>query len=343
LKKTLNLAKERKARFVGNKMKQEHLCGINKFVERDIDMMLAEELRVNPEFSRWIMSHFGSTDELAFPAASTNVSVVEDGSEADVVATFITISDEKHRLFIEDKIDAILMPEQLERYVRRGEGEQRRGLIARYSVLFFTPSTYFSATLPSGVVQISFEAAAQELRSRSTDIRSSYRASLLEKALPLWSSAARDKKVVETDPYIKEWWDNVYRMIEREFPQYFRHKARYPRSVYFAPEGPEQAAYLRVDFKGHKGEVDLAFKNISSDALEVVLKKLGPHPGKLVVNGKSSAIQIAGLQPFVISDGLAIIDTKVRAAYEAAHNLLQFWKSNRETFDQLAITHGQRP
>ena len=33
-------------------------CGINKFVERDIDMLLAEELRVNPTFCKWVLSRF---------------------------------------------------------------------------------------------------------------------------------------------------------------------------------------------------------------------------------------------------------------------------------------------
>jgi hypothetical protein len=66
-------------------------------------------------------------------------------------------------------------------------------------------------------------------------------------------------------------------------------------------------------------------------------------PGQLVANGKSSAIQIAGLQPFVISDGIGIIDTKARAAYQAAHDLLVFWKKNRAQFDELASRLNKVP
>lgn len=124
-------------------------------------------------------------------------------------------------------------------------------------------------------------------------------------------------------------------MLEREFPGFFVHKTRYPRSVYFAPETPGQAGYLRVDFKGHKGEVDLAFKNIRAETLREQVSKMADLPGQLVSNGKSTAIQISGLQPFVISDGFEIIDTKVHAAYQAAHNLLLFWQKNRASFDLL--------
>lgn len=99
---------------------------------------------------------------------------------------------------------------------------------------------------------------------------------------------------------------------------------------------PGQARYLRVDFKGHKGEVDLAFKNVPFAALRECTSRFGEVPGRIVLNGKSSAIQISGLPPFVISDGFEIIETKVQAAYRAAHTLLIFWAENKATFDRLA-------
>jgi hypothetical protein len=193
------------------------ICGINKFVERDVDMLLAEELRVNAAFGKWVMDKFGASADLVFPATHINVSVAEDGSEADVIATFITTSNLNHRLFVENKIDAILMPEQLERYVRRAEGDQRRQLVSGFSILFFTPAAYLETKLPNGVKQISFEEAAQALASQG-DLRSQYRASLLMRALPIRTPAARDAHVSATEPYIKEWWDRVYVMLDLNFP-----------------------------------------------------------------------------------------------------------------------------
>jgi hypothetical protein len=318
-------------------MQNHDICGINKFVERDIDILLAEELRVNAEFGKWVMDRFAVSHDLIFPAAMTNVSVVDDGSEADVIATFATNSGRIHRLFIENKIDAILMPEQLERYVRRAEAEVRLEKISSFSILFFTPSRYFKTKLPDRVKQLSFEEAARALGSQE-DLRLRYRASLLMKALPIRTSAVRDAQVSATDPYIKEFWDRVYSMVEREFPGFFLHKTRYPRSVYFAPETPGQASYLRIDFKGHKGEVDLAFKNIPANKLTEHVSKMAGLPGQIVLNSKSTAIQIAGLEPFVIADGFEIIETKVRAAYQAAHILLTFWQNNQESFDFLAAS-----
>ncbi|MDX7953379.1 hypothetical protein P7D22_19630 [Lichenihabitans sp. Uapishka_5] len=298
---------------------------------------MAEELRVNSAFAAWIMGHFDLSDALIYPALSVNVSDVEDGSEADIAATFRTVGGKTYRLFVEDKIDAGLMPSQLERYVRRGEGEVSRNLTIGFSVLFFTPANYIKEKLPDNVVQLTFESAAAYLRADPDDLRACYRASFLEKAVPKLGPKARDAYIAIHEPYVKAWWDTVYTMLDRDFPGFFIHRTQYPRSVYFAPETPKQAKYLRVDFKGHKGEVDLAFKNIEPDKLRVVLEMLKDVPGQLSVNGRSSALQIRGLEPFVISDGSSVIPTKVRAAYGAAHRLLTFWKENRSAFDVLAV------
>ncbi len=56
-------------------MEYYDVCGINKFVERDVDMLLAEELRVNAAFGKWLMDKFGASADLIFPAAHINVSV----------------------------------------------------------------------------------------------------------------------------------------------------------------------------------------------------------------------------------------------------------------------------
>lgn len=317
------------------------ICDINWFVERDIDMLLAEELRVSAEFCRWVTSKTCSAADLQFPAISTNVSVIEDGSEADVVATFAFKSGGLHRLFIENKIDAGLQPDQLARYVRRGEGELGRGKISTFSVLFFTPSAYAATPLPNGVSQITFEAAADFLSSLN-DPRALYRASLLMKALPLRSTKLRDNRVAEGEPYIREWWDAVYAAVEIHFPGFFIHKTRYPRSVYFAPEMAGQGVYLRLDFKGHKGEVDLAFKNVLEDDLKSALTHASAYPGQVVSNGRSSALRIENLEPFVISEGIAVIETKVIAAYRAAHSLLTFWSRNRFLFESFEVPHGEK-
>lgn len=312
------------------------LCHIYNFQERDIDLLLAEELRVNQEFAAWFTDRVAPGLPVIAPAFRTRISVVEDGSEADVVACFRRTDNGLHRIFIEDKISAPLMPDQLERYQRRAAAEHARGHSNSFSVVLFAPAAYW-AVLPDGVRRVTFEEAAVALESNKNDNRAAYKAAFLRGALLLTSPAARDAHVADVEPFVVDWWEAVYAMLEREFPRFFAPPTtRYPRSVYFAPKTSGMANYLRVDFKGHLGEVDLAVKNVNYADLALALDGL-QLPGSLVGNGKSTAIRIGSLERFVIADGFDVIETKVRAAYAAAAKLLTFWKENRERFDGLAL------
>ncbi len=43
-------------------------CEIRSFVERDIDLWLAEELKVNAPFSLWFANHSNPTSKIRVPA-----------------------------------------------------------------------------------------------------------------------------------------------------------------------------------------------------------------------------------------------------------------------------------
>ena len=312
----------------------DNLCHISNFQERDIDLLLAEELRMNNAFATWFTNQVAHDVQVEVPAFRTRVSVVEDGSESDVIACFHRKDGGIHRIFIEDKITASMMPEQLERYQRRAAAEYARNENQSFSVVLFAPESY-RALLPDGVAHVTFGEAAAALDQSADDPRAAYKASFLRAAHPYYSPGSRDRHVAEVEPYVVEWWDAVYEMLDREFPSFFlTPRTRYPRSVYFAPRTSGMADYIRVDFKGHAGEVDLAIKNAGHSELAEALSGLD-LPGRLVKNGKSSAIRVDGLSKFVISDGFSVIETDVRAAYAATVTLLEFWKANRGQFDNL--------
>jgi len=319
--------------------RMKSLCDISRFEERDIDLLLAEELRVNPEFSRWFVEKGGGSFICNHPATSVDISVVEDGSEADVAALYRDARGQTYRVFVENKITAKKMPEQLERYIRRAQNEMNRGEILGWSVILFTPSGYWDRHCPKGVRHISFEQAADFLRRDGIDFRKCYKADFLEAASIIRGQQARDDHNISTKPFIREFSDTVYDRLEERFPSYFVHKTRYPATVYFAPETHDfPTKLLRVDFKGHKGEVDLAFKNVNSQKLSEILRDFNDIPGKIIFNKKSTSIRIFGLPKFVISDGISIIDTHVIPAYEATHCLIEFWKKHesqlRKAFDK---------
>jgi len=193
------------------------------------------------------------------------------------------------------------------------------------------PAAYSVSSLPDGVRSISFEEAAKAIRTDGADPRAEYRAAFLEQA-------AKGKIIAlgDYDPFRAQWWNAVDAMIRREFGGFFvNDRTAFPKTTYVNPKCADMAGYLRVDLKGHLGEVDLAFKNVPMDILSPLLDSIKPANTKLVQNGKSVALRINKLEPFLVSDGLDVIESRVLPAYSAAHELLRFWKENRQTFDQV--------
>jgi hypothetical protein len=89
--------------------------------ERDIDLLLVEELTVNPEFGDWFSSRvFGRP---VFKEAMGTWHSVTDAAlgESDVIFRFRGEDDGRVAVLIENKIDAVAQPQQAARYRQRGE------------------------------------------------------------------------------------------------------------------------------------------------------------------------------------------------------------------------------
>ncbi|MFN3890743.1 MAG: hypothetical protein ACK4MV_10130 [Beijerinckiaceae bacterium] len=315
-------------------MTSNRICTLLWFQERDIDMWLAEELRVNPAFSLWFMEQVAPGLDVDHPAIETRVSAPTNGSETDVLATFALRQGGRHRVWIENKINAALMPCQLERYFERADSEVRGRASTSYSVVLFAPQAY-TVDAPAGVVRLSFENVAKMLSEAAPDLRTAYRAELLLRAAEYASPTRQSSKIIDSEPHIVEWWDGVYEMLDRTFPNYFiMPKSRYMREMFFALRTADLASYLRVDFKPRRGEVDLAFKNLPYDTLKRIVDQVGGSPGLLIKNARSSAIRIGKLPQ--INFDTPPDAPEVYANFSAARNLIEFWRFNRTEFDRAA-------
>jgi hypothetical protein len=311
------------------------ICDVAWFDERDIDVWLAEELRINEYFCRWFLRKLG-TDEaaLSLPAYRTRVSVMDDaGRETDVEALFRISDGETYAVLIEDKIKAGFQPNQMEDYLYRGERGKRDGKWKDFAVVTFAPQ-YRNFTIPPGVVKLTFDEASENLSAAVTsDPRLIYRAHFLRRA------SQPNVLVVETaNPFVVEWWTAVDEMTKHEFGDFFIvDRRRFPKTTYVNLKCADMPSYLRLDLKGNQGEAALAFINFSEDILRSIVTIVGTNIGDVVrKRGQDPTLVIGNLQKFQISDGLNAINGPVFNAYQAAYHLLSFWKENRILFDEAA-------
>ncbi|AMN39057.1 hypothetical protein [Rhodoplanes sp. Z2-YC6860] len=305
-------------------------CEIRGFVERDIDLWLAEELRVNDLFALWFCDHARPSSQLPCSAVlRTRVSVMTENGETDVEAIFLTSDGRKLALLVENKVEHSLTEDQLERYYARGRYGVNHGLWNDFRVIVFAPASKLSSyeNLIRNTPTVSFEDAAAFISKSSLDRRATYRAQFLDRA-----SVRHELESEGSDAFRLAFWKGLFEDVERRYPNYFSFPIRYPKTTYIAANPIGAPKYFRIDLKGNLGEVDLSFNNENPLPLMTFLESKMPDSVAVVFKRRSIALQITGLPKFHVADGVEAID-KALQAFAAAYELSEFWKVHRTFFD----------
>ena len=110
--------------------------------ERDVDLLLLEELQSSPPFQeRFATNALGLS--LLGRCVSVNRSVTESSGESDLEATFLSEAGDLRRILIENKVNAGFQPRQAERYHHRGRSYISRGDCVAYQTVIVAPARYF--------------------------------------------------------------------------------------------------------------------------------------------------------------------------------------------------------
>jgi len=155
---------------------------IASVAERDVDLLVLEELSVSEKFRKWFAALvFGE------PVYRSNIgawhSVYSNNiGESDLLFLFVAENGTHSAILIENKIDASPMPKQGERYRQRGEEGIKIGLWERFKTCIIAPKKYLLSAKNSGVydVEVSYEEIHSYFVSRSNqEMRFAYKAKIL--------------------------------------------------------------------------------------------------------------------------------------------------------------------
>jgi hypothetical protein len=159
---------------------------IAKVAERDVDLVVLEELSVSTSFANFITSlAFGRP---IFGTAVAALHSLEDGKlgESDLVFVFDSNDGQRIALLIENKIDAPAQPTQAQRYQKRGEKGKTEGLWDDHLAVVIAPKRYLEGGHGTGDygAEISYEEImAYFLSRRSGDARFDYKARVIREAI----------------------------------------------------------------------------------------------------------------------------------------------------------------
>ena len=109
--------------------------------EHDMDMLIMEELVSSDDFLRLFTDLVAIPDAYVLSAYSSKTDPFLGESDITII---VESHGEKIGLLIEDKIDAIAMPEQASRYSLRGEKGVAAGDYERFFVFIAAPERYLS-------------------------------------------------------------------------------------------------------------------------------------------------------------------------------------------------------
>ena len=261
-------------------------------LERDMDMLILEELAYSNEFCKIFL------DKVDIKGASLLLTwhskTDEELGETDMTAVFLC-DKKKVALLIEDKIDAIAMPEQPSRYILRGNKGVACGDYDEYYVFIVAPHRYLEKN--EKAKEYSHSVSYEEIREyfeKLKDGRSSFKLAQINAAI---EKQEKGYQVIQNVSVTNFW------------KQYVEYKNKYFSQLNLVNESdikPTKGVWTHfrtndsracIYYKSNKGFIDLTFNGQAKkiDKIkEFVKNALGDYFKKemmIVKTGKSCAIR----------------------------------------------------
>jgi hypothetical protein len=312
---------------------------IGRKYERDIDLLLAEEFKVSPEFATWFL---GKTKFAGWQASVVDVSVSKSDyiGESDLVVIYTDSSGTaRYAIHIKDKIDAPLQPQQEQRYRQRAEYEMSQGDYGDYDLVLCSPTLYLKNQPDAGCFDtyVSYEEIAEFIANNDLSPRGQYRAHFVATSA---SPTINSWKKVD-DEVTNRFWHEAYKIASHEFPILEMKEPSLTKDstwINFRPHDmPKIPRHVYISFKGNRGYMDLTLERcIAHKFRERVRQLLEREPGMTVhQTGQSAAIRLQ-VRGFSVAEPFEDNEPKVREAFGAYAKLIQFYRTHRKVLDAAA-------
>ena len=256
---------------------------IEKVCERDIDLYIINKFINDSKFKELFLKKINCKN---YQVCKCLHSFADENGESDI--TIILENDNrKIGLLIEDKINAIAMPKQYERYILRAEKQKHEGLFDNYYIFIIAPKSYIDSNNEAQKYdnKISYEEILDYI---SGDV---YGESLIKKAI---EEKKKGYDVVENKA-VTLFWEKYYEMVENRFSDLKLNRYEGARGsdanwpIFFTP-----IEKIQIFHKSDRGFVDLTIRSVSQYYFEVydIVKNVLKENMTLQKTGKSLAIRI---------------------------------------------------
>lgn len=242
---------------------------VRSVLERDIDLLMLEELHVSEAFRRWFIGQVKTeSDYSAFSGAWHSLTAAILG-ESDIVMVYASTGNIQQAIMIENKITEKAQSNQSSRYRERGEEGIGHGWWDHFITCIIAPQKYLSgmAKLEEYDVYLPYEAIEGYFLSQGGD-RNKYRATMLREAI---EQNRRGYEPVVSNKNT-DFWQAYYDYSRKYFPELNmrlpENKGKKSTWVYFHPAKKQKN--MRLQHKTERGCVDLEFTGMARKIDDII-------------------------------------------------------------------------
>lgn len=259
-------------------------CSFNAVHERDMDILFLESLAADSNFTKLVLSKTKFCGK-EFQVLSAALSETEpDLGETDICIV-LQIEDIRVALLIEDKVDAIAMPDQYLRYHKRGEKGIHNGRYDAYEVFIFCPQKYHSNNIEAQKYEnfISYEEFKVYFDSKDdaiSRVRSQQLAQAIERAKKPSEATVNEAANLffnKYKAYQKQYYPDLDLRTSEKSNGWWPHYSTRLGDVYIYHKRPE--GFVDLTFPNAAGKMDV-LQNLASwlrnhDVPNVIATKTG--------------------------------------------------------------------
>ena len=251
-------------------------------LERDMDLLIMEEFICSPQFAKIFLDTIGLRCDYTIAQVIHSMRDADLG-ESDIVFV-LNIDGRRHAIHIEDKIDALAMPNQSGRYVQRAEKDIAAGKYDEYSVLIVAPAKYLSANQEAQKYehQVQYE-QLRDYFAAQNDLRSQYKLALIDRAI-------YDQKAgyqYEANPGVVNFCAAMDAYQREHYPTLPIGTQAWWRGY------KTMISTATIVYKANKGFCDLQFSNCTREELLAKVKDYLSDRMTVEKAGKSASVRIA--------------------------------------------------
>ena len=256
-----------------------------KVLERDIDLLMINKFINYPELLNYFLS---KVNREGYRLISVEHSLMDSElGESDI--TLITEKDDnKLGILIENKIDAIAMDLQPERYVKRGDKAVANNIYDEYVIFIIAPKKYIETNAYAKKYPniISYEELVEKLKDDP------YAVALFDKAI----EEKENGYIAIEDEMVTKFWHRYYEFVKENYPQIKMNEIDGPRgSRAVWPELHTKSSKVKIMHKSDRGYMDLTFNNMGNNI--DIFNKYVPqdiiNDYEIVKTGKSLSIRLS--------------------------------------------------